>query len=58
MGNESQRLTRAIRLALGGALGLASGLAMLPAFAQTATDPGKDLDTVYVTGSRIARIRL
>jgi iron complex outermembrane recepter protein len=55
MSNESPRLTRAIRLALGGALGLASGLAMQPAFAQTATDTGKDLETVYVTGSRIAR---
>ena len=55
MSNQSQRLTRAIRLVLGGALGLASGLATLPAFAQSATDPGKDLETVYVTGSRIAR---
>ena len=42
-------------MVLGGALGLASGLATLPAFAQTATDPGKELETVYVTGSRIAR---
>ena len=55
MSNQTPRLTRAIRLALGGALGLASGLATLPAFAQSATDPGKDLETVYVTGSRIAR---
>ena len=55
MTNYSPRLTRAIRLALGGALGLASGLATLPTFAQTATDQGKDLETVYVTGSRIAR---
>ena len=55
MSKESPRLTHAIRLVLGGALGLASGLATLPAFAQTATDPGKDLETVYVTGSRIAR---
>ena len=55
MSKATPRLTRAIRLALGGALGLASGLAALPAFAQTATDPGKELETVYVTGSRIAR---
>jgi iron complex outermembrane receptor protein len=55
MSKETPRLTRAIRLALGGALGLASGMAALPAFAQAATDTGKELETVYVTGSRIAR---
>ena len=55
MSKETPRLTRAIRVALGGALGLASGLAALPAFAQTAPDQGRELETVYVTGSRIAR---
>ena len=55
MTNKSHRLSRAIRLTLGGALGLVSGLTTLPGFAQTtpAGDPG--LETVYVTGSRIAR---
>lgn len=55
MNYDTRRLKSAIRLALGGALGLASGLATLPTLAQTATDPAKELDTVYVTGSRIAR---
>ncbi len=55
MNNESQQLTHAIRLVLAGALGLTSALAVLPAFAQATTDSGKELETVYVTGSRIAR---
>ncbi|HEX5650966.1 MAG TPA: TonB-dependent receptor [Steroidobacteraceae bacterium] len=53
---RTNRLQRAIRLALGGALGLASGLGGLPALAQqSGTDARDGLETVYVTGSRIAR---
>jgi outer membrane receptor protein involved in Fe transport len=46
-------LQRAIRLALGGALGLTASLIGTHSVAQEAKDAG--LETVYVTGSRIAR---
>jgi outer membrane receptor for ferrienterochelin and colicin len=52
---KQSRLQRAIRLALGGALGIASGLAGTMALAQEGSSDNKGLETVYVTGSRIAR---
>jgi iron complex outermembrane receptor protein len=51
--DDQRRLKRAIRIALGGALGLASGIAGMNALAQERDEGG--LETVYVTGSRIAR---
>ena len=51
--DDQRRLQRAIRLALGGALGLASCVAGPAVLAQD-RDEGS-LETVYVTGSRIAR---
>ena len=51
--DTQRRLQRAIRLALGGALGLATGLGGPAVLAQGTDDRG--LETVYVTGSRIAR---
>jgi outer membrane cobalamin receptor len=50
---ERQPLQRAIRLALGSALGLTAGLLGTQSVAQETKDAG--LETVYVTGSRIAR---
>jgi iron complex outermembrane receptor protein len=53
---RSNRLQRAMRLALGSAVGLGAGLAGLPVLAQeSGTDARDGLETVYVTGSRIAR---
>ena len=51
--SNHRRLQRAIRLALGGALGLASGVTCMTALAQQ-TGTG-EVETIYVTGSRIAR---
>jgi iron complex outermembrane recepter protein len=51
--DDQRRLQRGIRIALGGALGLASCMTGPGALAQNRDDPG--LETVYVTGSRIAR---
>ena len=50
---DRQLLQRAIRLALGSALGLTAGLIGPQSVAQDTKDA--DLETVYVTGSRIAR---
>ena len=52
---QQRRLQRAIRLALGGALGLASSVSGMGALAQERNGDDKGLETVYVTGSRIAR---
>ncbi|HET7203705.1 MAG TPA: TonB-dependent receptor [Steroidobacteraceae bacterium] len=52
---QQRRLPRAIRLALGGALGLASGLTGVAGLAQERSGGDRELETVYVTGSRIAR---
>jgi iron complex outermembrane receptor protein len=52
--DDQRRLQRSIRLALGGALGLASCVTGLGALAQQRNDDA-GLETVYVTGSRIAR---
>jgi iron complex outermembrane receptor protein len=52
---RQRRLQRAIRLALGGALGLASSVSGMATLAQERSGDDKGLETVYVTGSRIAR---
>jgi hypothetical protein len=49
------RLARAIQLALGGALGLSAALSASVAFAQQQAADSKELEEIYVTGSRIAR---
>jgi iron complex outermembrane recepter protein len=53
MKNQRALLTRAIRVACAAALGLSSSLSATSAFGQEAA--GKDLEEIYVTGSRIAR---
>lgn len=54
MSRDKQTLQRAIRVALGGAIGFAAGTCSSAALAQDTAD-GAGLETVYVTGSRIAR---
>ena len=53
MNTSKPMLARAVRLALGGALGLSATLSVPSAFAQQASQQG--LEEIYVTGSRIAR---
>ena len=53
MNSGNTRLVRAIRLAIGGAVGLSAAFVADAALAQTASD--KPLEEIYVTGSRIAR---
>ncbi len=54
MKTGTQGIARAVRFALGGSLGFATIFATPAVFAQSQTDD-RSLETVYVTGSRIAR---
>lgn len=53
MKNQRALLIRAIRIACGATLGLSSSLSVTSAYAQDTT--AKELEEIYVTGSRIAR---
>jgi outer membrane receptor protein involved in Fe transport len=53
MNSGKSRLARAIRLAIGSAVGISSALATTAAIGQNAGE--KNLEEIYVTGSRIAR---
>lgn len=55
METSTKGLSRAVRVALSGALGLASVWAIPVALAQQAAPADKPLEEIYVTGSRIAR---
>ncbi|MCM2313182.1 MAG: TonB-dependent receptor [Steroidobacteraceae bacterium] len=52
MNTSSRTLARAVRFAIGGAVGLTTAFATPAAFAQSASG---DIEEIYVTGSRIAR---
>ena len=53
MSGKKPQLARAIRLALGTAIGVSATLSAVTVFAQ---EPGaKPVEEIYVTGSRIAR---
>lgn len=52
MKTMNRTLARAVRFAIGGAVGLTTAIAMPAAFAQSTSG---DMEEIYVTGSRIAR---